>query len=522
MKLSNEPAQYLIYARVSDIKQATDGDGLESQKHRCQKYVEQKGGIVAATFSDVFTGGGNYKNRSGVMEMLDYIDAHPKKRYILCFDDTKRFARDTEFFLKLFRELGDRGVVLECLNFKIDNSPEGIFILTMIVAQGELERKQNQRQVVQKMTARLEQGHWTFHAPAGYKFIRSSQGGKVMVRDEPLATFIADVLNRFANGSLQTQAEVKRELETNPLFPKSPRGEVYAYRVTRILTQPIYAGYVHMPSWDIPLREGQHEPLIDWKTFQRNKERLATGGHAPARKNISKDFPLRGHVECGDCGSALTSCYSQSKTGKRHPYYRCHNKNCVSYAKSIRKDKLEGEFEALLLSLNPAPKLFALAFELFKDGWEGRLSHQQVIRDRLRASMREKDKQIQSLLDRITKSENDSVIDAYEQRISALEEDRRGIAAEITRIEQPRGSFRELFELACEFLSNPWKLWDSGNLLLQRTVLKLAFAGRVAYHRENGFLNPKLSLPFKLLETIPARNLEMVGLEGLEPPTKRL
>ena len=56
-----------------------------------------------------------------------------------------------------------------------------------------------------------------------------------------------------------------------------------------------------------------------------------------------------------------------------------------------------------------------------------------------------------------------------------------------------------MFELALTFLSNPWNIWENGSFLGRRNLLKLAFQGRIPYTRENGFSNPEISLPFKVL-----------------------
>ncbi|MGI9449713.1 MAG: recombinase family protein, partial [Geminicoccaceae bacterium] len=83
----------------------------------------------------------------------------------------------------------------------------------------------------------------------------------------------------------------------------------------------------------------------------------------------------------------------------------------------------------------------------------------------------------------------------------------------------PCHSFEDLFELAFDFLRNPWKLWNSGQLSLKRTVLRLAFCERVAYCREEGLRTPKMALPFKLLTGLEMGDLEMARPGGFEPPT---
>ncbi len=72
----------------------------------------------------------------------------------------------------------------------------------------------------------------------------------------------------------------------------------------------------------------------------RNQERIKEGARVAARADINEDFPLRGFALCGDCENPLTSCWSMSKTGKRHAYYLCFKKGCASYRKSIRQDEI--------------------------------------------------------------------------------------------------------------------------------------------------------------------------------------
>ncbi len=80
-------------------------------------------------------------------------------------------------------------------------------------------------------------------------------------------------------------------------------------------------------------------------------------------------------------------------------------------------------------------------------------------------------------------------------------------------------TFEDMFELALGFLKNPCKLWDSGKLSLQRTVLKLAFSGQISYCRGEGLRTPELSLPFKALTAFQMGDLKMARPGGFEPPT---
>src|SRR6056297_3873315 len=190
----------VIYCRVSSTRQKTEGGGLDSQEHRCRQYAAAQGYEVEVVFPDDASGGGDFINRPGMVALLSYLDAQPDKEYVVIFDDLKRFARDTEFHIKLRREFLTRGAKIECLNFKLDDTPEGRFVETIFAAQGELERQQNRRQTIQKMKARVEKGYWVFQPPIGYRFGKTAEHGKLLVPHEPHASIIREALEGYAVG----------------------------------------------------------------------------------------------------------------------------------------------------------------------------------------------------------------------------------------------------------------------------------------------------------------------------------
>ncbi|WP_028792845.1 recombinase family protein [Thalassobaculum salexigens] len=98
----------LVYCRVSSKRQSQEGSGLVSQEHRCRQYAEAKGYTVEAVFPDDVSGGGDFMNRPGMVALLAYMDAKPKEQFVVIFDDLKRYARDTEFHLRLRRIMAVR------------------------------------------------------------------------------------------------------------------------------------------------------------------------------------------------------------------------------------------------------------------------------------------------------------------------------------------------------------------------------------------------------------------------------
>ncbi len=508
----------VLYCRVSDKKQRNEGHGLDSQEHRCREYAASRGYEVDAVFTDIKTAGGDFMGRPGMVALIQFLRASAHKGYVVIFDDLKRFARDTEFHIRLRTKLAACRALPECLNFKFEDTPEGEFIETIIAAQGQLERKQNARQVLQKMKARLERGYYVFSQPVGYRYQKNAVEGQVLVRDEPLASILQEALEGYASGRFQIQAEVMRFLLTHPEFANR-KSSARRQFVKEVLTRPVYAGYVESERWGVSLRQGRHDPLISYETYLKIQDRLKGGSNAPQRKDISADFPLRGAVVCGECNGPLTSCWSKGRNG-HYPYYLCIQRGCTSYGKSIRRDVIEGQFADMLQDMVPSANLFRAASAMFKNLWNHKLISGQSRARTMQTELVKVEKQVEQFLDRLVDADSPSVIAAYETRIKRLENQKLLLKEKIASGGRPMKSFEESLRTALEFLGNPWKLWDSGDFEHRRMVLKLTFAQPLAYVRNEGFRTANLSWPFKALSHFGVGENSMVGPLGLEPRTK--
>ncbi len=503
--MSNQRA--IIYCRVSHSKQskAHVGSGLDSQEHRCRAYAANKGYIVEAVFPDDVSAGGDFMARPGMAALLAYLEARPEHNFVVIFDDLKRFSRDTIFHWGLRNQLAAYGASVECLNFTFEDTPEGEFVETIVAAQGQLERKQNQRQTIQKMKACLERGHWPFQPPIGYKRRRERGQSKMLVRDEPVASIIEQALNLYANGTLQLQAEVKRYLEAQPEFPKDlPGGGIRGQKVKDILNRVLYAGYLEHEPWGVSLRPAQHEGIISYETHLKIKERLKGRSYAPARKDLNRDFVLRGFVYC-DCGTPLTACWSKGGSGNRHAYYHCPKSGCEHYGKSIRRADLEGEFEELLKTLQPRRELHQVACVMFEELWADQVQRQEAMRQSLEQQRAEAKKEVERLLERIVDADSATVIRAFEHKIDSIEKELLVFDEKLANCGKPAREPGRSLRTALEFIGKPYDIWASGVFENQRTVLKFAFTRGIEYVRGEGLRTPEesdFSLPFQVIKKV--------------------
>ncbi len=339
-----------------------------------------------------------------------------------------------------------------------------------------------------------------------------------MVRDEPVASLIAEMFEGYASGRFQGPAEIMRYVLAHPAWPQERHKTTTVDSIIEILNRIHYAGYIDAPEWGVHMKAAKHEPLISLATFSKVQAHMKMKANAPARPDINQDFPLRGFVVC-ECGQPYTACWSTGRKA-RHPYYLCQNKQCSEwYGKSIRRDDMEAQFEKLLDTLRPSPELTELASELFRDLWDARLSEGQKMREQLVANAARIDKQVNQLVDRIVNSDSETLIAAYEERLRAFEVEKAEMREKISNCGRPVADFTSTYRTAMSFLENPRKLWDSEALEDKRAVLKLAFSSRIAYVRGRGFRTAKTSFPFSIfkeLEESIDEDSEMVPQARLE------
>jgi hypothetical protein len=192
----------------------------------------------------------------------------------------------------------------------------------------------------------------------------------VLVVDEALGPVVRDALEGFATGRFASQAEVARFVEANPLFPERDKrnGAVRLMTVRRMLEKVLYAGYIQHGPWGITLREGRHEGLISFETFQAIQD-ILNGRRAcrpAARKDSRADFPLRGFVVCDCCGRRMTGGWSKGKY-KFYPYYRCMTRGCEAKNKFVPAARMEEAFSDIMQQAQPTAELIDLTKTLLHD-----------------------------------------------------------------------------------------------------------------------------------------------------------
>ncbi len=411
----------------------------------------------------------------------------------------------------------DAGGKLESPSIEFGEDSDSRLVEHLLASVAAHQREKNAEQVKNRMMARMQNGYWTFYPIPAYTYAKEKgSGGKILVRKEPLASIVAEALEGYAVGRFETQAEIRNFLLATPHFPRDRKGRIHLTRIKEMLERVFYAGYIDMPDWGLSLVKGKHEPLISYETYRKIQERLHGQANAPAKLNINEDFPLRGFITCSCCEQPMSACWSKGRNGK-YPYYLCRTKDCERGGKSIRREKIEGDFEVLLTDLKPSEHVFFMAAEMFTDLWNAKRDAVKADAETLRQQVVQVERRTAHFFDRIAQNEHSTLIAAYENQIRTLEEEKIRLDEQIAKCGRPLASFDETFRTAFSFLSNPQKLLERGNLEHKRAVIKLTFTNKLSYDAKTGFRTAETSLPVRILQGLSGDKKEMVEGAGFEP-----
>lgn len=515
------PAKALIYCRVSSPRQLKEGHGLASQETRCREYARHKGYEVVEVFRDEGVSGGMI-DRPGMQAMLAFLRKHGAiSSHIVIIDDISRLARGLQAHIELRAAIGRAGGKLESPSIEFGEDSDSVLVENLLASVSQHQRQKNAEQVKNRMRARFMNGYWISCPPVGYRYEKVADHGKMLVPDEPKASLLREVLEGFASGRFESQMEVKRYLERFPNFLGKRASAIHLQKIRALLERPIYAGYMDAPKWGLSLVQGKHRPLISFETHKRILERLRQPDRAPIRKDTREDFPLRGIVTCACCERPMTAAWSKGHGG-RYAYYFCQTKGCEQGRKSIRREKLEGEFETILNHLRPSEPVMATLHGMVRETCAARSRAVDEQIHALKTDLSAVQRKSAQVMERLLSADNPDLIAAYEEQVRTLHARKVDLLEKLGNPPRPLADFEQTYRTALAFVANPRKLWDSGNLAARRTAPKLIFGGRVPYHRNTGYRTGGIAHPFRALTLIQNGKYDMVPQTGLEPVTPSL
>ena len=351
---------------VEDATLDRDFNSLTSQREACENYIESqrsKGWVcLPEHYDDGGYSGGNM-NRPAMTRLKADIEAG-KIDMVICFK-IDRLSRSIIDFAELQKFFEEHKVHFVSVTQDINTSnSSGRMLLNILITFAAFERDLIIERVKTAIDGGKKRGKFCGGVPMlGYHSDPFSK--KLLINEEEAATVRLIYEKYMALESIQaTVAEINRLGLKTREWVSASTGKRHSAKpwnttsVHRILTSPIYAGYVSHYDTNY---EGEHEAIIPRPQWEKVQQMLSSCSSSPrGQKRQRQNHPFDGHVRCGHCGCALTPTYTRNH-GKRYCYYVCSafNKNSDHYCpvKRIPAGDLEQAVIAQLAGLFRAPAI---------------------------------------------------------------------------------------------------------------------------------------------------------------------
>jgi site-specific DNA recombinase len=144
-----------------------------------------------------------YGNEAGSGTLCwEVLRKHKREQIVVIIDDISRLARGLKAHLELRMAIQQAGGVLQSPSIEFGDDSDSQLVENLLASVSQHQRQKNAEQVKNRMRARLMSGYWILCPPRGYKMEKMDGHGKMLVRDEPLASIIQEGLGGLCLGSV--------------------------------------------------------------------------------------------------------------------------------------------------------------------------------------------------------------------------------------------------------------------------------------------------------------------------------
>jgi len=280
----------------------------------------------------------------------------------------------------------------------------------------------------------------------------------------------------------------------------------------KILENPIYAGWIAIPEWEI-MERGSFQPLVSQELFDQVRDVLA--GKKPILTGYQRNhphFPLRLFVRCARCKEPLTaSSSSNGKQPKRYPYYRCR-RNCGQV--KAKRDDLHTRFMDWLDQLTPEPDSIEEIKATIRTVWKERQGDAAALRSVLNRKLDKAANRKKTLVTRWLDDELDKA--TYNEHLAMLSTEIEEIRSEIRNTEFEQIELEAVLTFADQLIKRPAKLWVESNLDQKQRLQKTLFPYGITFDGER-FGTDATPLFFNLLDQDLREESCLASPTGFEP-----
>jgi len=302
-----------IYTRVStDNQTEKEFSSCEAQEQKIKSFIaSQNNWEVFRVYSDAGYSGAILE-RPALQQLLS--DMKGEKIDIVLVYKIDRLTRSPKDFYQLIEFFEQAKIDFISITERFDTStPAGRLLRNIMLTFSQFERELTSERTKDKMLERAKKGM----ANGGltpYGYIRQD---KKLIPHPKEAEEIKSIFEKYLE--TQSLSAVYKFLKEKGI--KNHSGKNFSKtNIAHILRNVVYLGKIKHNN---EIYQGIHEPIISDEIFG-----LAQKIHKEKQKNfrVYKNFLFGGLVNCEECGSKMTSCFTNKRDGrklKRYYYYRC-------------------------------------------------------------------------------------------------------------------------------------------------------------------------------------------------------
>ncbi len=560
-KMSKADNYCIAHARVSSLKQSSEGESLEVQENTLKRFADLKefkifpnGQVFKSTIS------GRKLDRGDFEEIFDLLKKNPGVVKFYIFRSIDRFTRaGTGEYERLKAEFAKYGVQMLDTNGVIQPSKNtleefGQSYSWSVLNPSEITEnvmattaKHEVNTILTRMLGQeirlTQQGYRTRRPTDGYKNKKIFVEGKKKTIQEPdpdRAKFFIAMFELRAQGRL-SDAEIVEQV--NAMGYGSPIQNKWSKDRTKILSQrggtpltikllqrniqnTLYAG-VLCEKWTHykPVR-AQYAGLVSVDTFNRANRGKLTIKELPdgsfdlvrstgelQRNRNNPLFPYK-CILCPFCRKPFTASSPRGKSGKRFPKYHCSRDHAYY---GVNKADLDSAVESFISSLNFSPQLTEAIELTFLNKYREREKEIVDVSSTISRNIAELEERKSDVLQAIIATKIPEVREGLEHDYARLDVRLKSARTQRQRIEITEDDIHSFTREVKRVMEHPSEiLLNPDDIRLQRDLLGLVFEEMPTYSElVNG--TPKMSWIFKLSENFKPDKAQLVTSRGIEP-----
>lgn len=527
--MNTKKLKALAYVRISSVRQI-DNESPDTQRAKIQAYADANNIEILDWFYDEAQSGKN-ADRKELNNLLEYALNYKKDKidHVIVYK-MNRASRDLDsYFIQIRAVLKARGITIRSATEQVDDTVIGRFMEMFYVLMGQLDNENKAEYTKDNMKSLALQGYWQHPPILGYdpcKVDNNMGKPRPSLKPNAMAEKVTAVLERFSKGGI-TKAELTRYAAKVGL--RSRYGNKLSEdRIHRLLTHPVYAGYVSDNFTDYELVEGKHIGLISKQTFERNQallEAYKNSRMGEVHLKPNEDYELKGLLLDANCGKAMYASAPKSGNGSHFGRYHCARKPCRGKTVSVKADVVHKEFGKLLEKIKPSQGLLKLYRTVLM-----RQANQELdnLNMRIKKYRRDLDQVSEARSSAVQKFVEGSItLEEKKDVVDALDKKKMKTTLELNELEQQQTLREADIEYALNFMENLDKLWHDAGFDMKQRFQKMIFPDGVVFDTNTRqFGTTKISPLYRYIPNEKASeealNSNLVAGAGLEPATSWL